>query len=102
MLDALPQETNVLSRELVQVWKHRCQQVWIQSIPTGQSSSVLIDRRRRNPTTAIAAIVIRAVEGQSRIGAVDLSALNSPTHDKTVATPSEIGRASCRDRWAMS
>ena len=24
MLDALPQETNVLRRELAQVWKHRC------------------------------------------------------------------------------
>ena len=42
LLSRLSQETKVLCRELAQVREHRCQQVRIQSVPTRQSSTVLI------------------------------------------------------------
>src|SRR5256885_17090334 len=89
-LSALTKEAEILRQNLTQVREHSGQQVRRQTVPGGQRGAILIDCGRRYPTTTLPAIVVRSVDVECRIRAIEGATQNCASHDERMTAPGMI------------
>ena len=67
----LPEQPQILRGELAQIWEYRGQEVGWQAIPCRQRRPILINGCRRDPSTSLAAIIIRSVHVERGVSTVE-------------------------------
>ena len=67
----LPEEPQILRGELAQIWEYRGQEVGRQAVPRRQRCPILINGCCRDPSTSLAAIIVRSVHVERGVSTVE-------------------------------